>query len=119
MSDTSVPTADTAGRRRAWLALGGLHLLNGTAPLAGTDAVVLVELDAPVEQPFPSNTVVVHWDRLGPLELSARTVDGSRRHTLKAQGDDLFPGMLPGEALRAAVAAVADGQAGPWCRSSM
>lgn len=112
VSDTHAPTTDAAGRR-AWLALGGLHLLNGTAPLSDSDAVVLVELNAPVEQSFPSNTVVLNWQSLGLLELSARTVDGTRRHTAKAQGGDLFPGMLPGTELREAVNEVTGGQDGP------
>lgn len=108
----SAPVTDAAGRR-AWLVLGGLHLLNGTAPLSGSDAIVLAELDAPVEDPFPSNTVVLRWDRLGPLELSARTVDGTRRHTAKAEGRDLFPGMLAGAELRTAVTAVTGVEDGP------
>ncbi|MFF8292640.1 hypothetical protein ACF068_25870 [Streptomyces sp. NPDC016309] len=112
MSDTHAPLTPAPGRR-AWLALGGLHLLNGTAPLAAGDAVVLVELDAPVERDFPGNTVVLHWDRLGPLELAARTVDGTARHTAKARGEELFPGMLPGTALTEAVTAVTGGPAGP------
>ncbi|MBB1253550.1 hypothetical protein H3146_09235 [Streptomyces sp. OF3] len=109
MSDTSAPTDD----RRAWLALGGLHLLNGTAPLSGGDPVVLVELAAPVEDAFPSNTVVVRWDRLGQRELLATTVDGARRNTATARGEDLFPGMLPGAALSSAVAAVSGPAPGP------
>ncbi|MGW7051080.1 hypothetical protein [Streptomyces sp. NPDC054887] len=115
MSDTHAPKAPAAHGpdRRAWLALGGIHLLNGTAPLSGSDAIVLVELDAPVEQPFPSNTVVLRWDRLGALELSARTVDGTRRHSVKARGDELFPGMLAGSGLRAAVTAVTGDASGP------
>jgi hypothetical protein len=112
VSDTTTPTTTAAGRR-AWLVLGGLHLLNGTAPLADTDPVVLVELDAPVEQAFPSNTVVVHWDRLGPLELAVRTVDGARRHTAKALGGELFPGMLAGQALRESVTEVTGRAVGP------
>ncbi|WP_338898170.1 hypothetical protein WBG99_23285 [Streptomyces sp. TG1A-60] len=115
MSDTTTPTACATAPavRRSWLVLGGLHLLNGTAPLAGTDPVVLVELGAPVEQHFPSNTVVLRWDRLGPLELSVRTVDGTRHHTAKARGDELFPGMLVGHALREAVTEVTGLPAGP------
>ncbi|MGF1341636.1 hypothetical protein ACQSMD_16175 [Streptomyces flavovirens] len=116
MSDTTTPAAAPAtvpAGRRSWLVLGGLHLLNGTAPLAGSDPVVLVELGAPVEHAFPSNTVVLHWDRLGELELAVRTVDGSRRHTARARGDELFPGMLVGRALREAVTEVTGGPVGP------
>ncbi|MER5553524.1 hypothetical protein ABT001_17960 [Streptomyces sp. NPDC002793] len=114
MSDTPTSTPQAApGGRRSWLILGGLHLLNGTAPLSGADPVVLVELGAPVEQDFPSNTVVLRWDRLGELELAVRTVDGTRRHTAKARGDELFPGMLVGSALREAVTGVTGLPAGP------
>ncbi|WP_309235293.1 hypothetical protein [Streptomyces sp. TRM64462] len=94
----------TTRKRRAWLVLGGLHLLNGTAPLAGSDPVVLVELNAPVESPFPSNTVVLRWDDLGSVALTPLTADGTRHGTaLTARGGDLFPGMLPGEAVLRAV----------------
>ncbi|MFJ7626094.1 hypothetical protein ACIQZN_06345 [Streptomyces sp. NPDC097595] len=110
---TSAAPATGPAARRAWLVLGGLHLLNGTAPLADTDPVVLVELGAPVEQPFPSNTVVLRWDALGPLEPAARTFGGSRWHATKARGEELFPGMLPGEAVRTAVSEAADGPTGP------
>lgn len=94
--------------RRAWLVLGGLHLLNGSAPLAKSDPVVLVPLPAPVESDFPSNTIVLRWDAIGPVELLSRTVDGSRTGSAKTDGAKLFPGMLPGAAVREAVAAVSD-----------
>ncbi|WP_433532917.1 hypothetical protein ACQPYA_13455 [Micromonospora sp. CA-263727] len=100
--------SDAASGRTAWLVLGGLHLLNGTAPLAGSDPVVLVPLPAPVESDFPSNTVVLSWAALGPVELLSRTVDGSRTGAAKADGAELFPGLLPGAAVREAVAAVSD-----------
>ena len=92
--------------RSAWLVLGGLHLLNGTAPLTEADPIVLVPLAAPVEHEFPSNTVVLDWARLGAVELRARDLAGTRRHTARAEGTELFPGMLPGAPLTDAVAAV-------------
>ncbi|MDM4721524.1 hypothetical protein QTQ03_18700 [Micromonospora sp. WMMA1363] len=98
--------------RTASLVLGGLHLLNGTAPLTGSDPVVLVPLPAPVESDFPSNTIVLRWDTIGPVDLLSRTVDGSRTGSAKADGTQLFPGMLPGAAVRAAVAEVS-GTGGP------
>ncbi|MCT9008510.1 hypothetical protein [Streptomyces rhizosphaerihabitans] len=101
---------------KAWLVLGGLHLLNGTAPLRDSDPVVLVPLAQPVETAMPSNTIVVAWNDLEGVELRARTVDGSRRHSVLADGAMLFPDMLPGTALRAAVTAVTDlppGEQGP------
>ncbi|WP_069768132.1 hypothetical protein [Streptomyces sp. LUP30] len=109
-------TDNTLTARRAWLVLGGLHLLNGTAPLRGSDPVVLVPLARPVETDWPSNTIVVGWNDLDGVELKARTVDGSRRHSALADGAALFPGMQPGGALRAAVTAVTGlppGEQGP------
>ncbi|MGW1812908.1 hypothetical protein ACWCQM_04900 [Streptomyces sp. NPDC002125] len=113
MSDTTATAAPEAGGRRSWLVLGGLHLLNGTAPLSGDDPVVLVELGAPVEADFPSNTVVLRWDALGTVELAARTVDATRRVTGKARGDELFPGMRVGGPLREAVTGLTGRPAGP------
>ncbi|MFI9162059.1 hypothetical protein [Kitasatospora aureofaciens] len=114
MSSTTPGTADAAGRAQAaWLVLGGLHLLNGTAPLADADPVVLVPLDRPFEQTFPGNTVVVDWAALGTVRLEARDVAGTRTHGAVAQGAGLFPDMLPGAELRAAAAAVSDAANGP------
>ncbi|MGW4894281.1 hypothetical protein ACWEQL_18710 [Kitasatospora sp. NPDC004240] len=101
-------TPAAGGTRAAWLVLGGLHLLNGTAPLADTDPLVVVPLDGPPEREFPANTVVLDWARLGTVELRARDLAGTRTHTSKAAGTELFPGMLPGAPLLAAVAAVGE-----------
>ncbi|MCE4942280.1 hypothetical protein LVX13_03925 [Streptomyces albulus] len=94
----------------AWLVLGGLHLLNGTAPLADTDPLVLVSLTAPVEEPFPANTVIVTWADLGTVTLHARTPAGPAGPAVEARGGDLFPRMLPGAPLTDAVAALGAGE---------
>ncbi|MEU0603844.1 hypothetical protein ABZ484_37315 [Streptomyces sp. NPDC006393] len=86
---------------RSWLVAGGVHLLNGTAAAAPEDPVVLVPL--PAGGAFHDNTALVRWQDLGPLRLTAATLDGGRRHTALADGAGLFPGMLPGAALRSAV----------------
>ncbi|WP_260848553.1 hypothetical protein [Streptomyces sp. SLBN-118] len=109
MSSTDLDTAGE-GARSAWLALGGLHLLNGTRPLSDCEPIVLVPLDAPLEQTVPSNTIVLRWDEVGTVELRARTAEGSREHSAKAQGTELFPGMLPGRAVLDAMSAVTDGR---------
>jgi hypothetical protein len=85
-------TADSA-----WLVLGGLHHLNGSAPVSGTDPVVVIPLgDAPHEH-FPQNTVVLTWAALGEVELRARVAGQTRSAT--ADGAALFPHMMPGPVL--------------------
>jgi hypothetical protein len=108
-----VTTTHAAGAARsAWLVLGGLHLLNGTAPLTETDPIVMVPLRTPAERDFPSNTVVLTWAELGTVELISRDLAGTRSYTARAEGTELFPSMLPGAALTEAVAAVStDGRA--------
>jgi hypothetical protein len=107
-------TGIAEGTRKAWLVLGGLHLLNGTAPARDSDPVVLVPLARPVEAEAPANTVIVSWAELGPVELRARPAVGAARHTEHATGSSLFPDMLPGKELAAAAAAVAgEPDAGP------
>ncbi|WP_328915061.1 MULTISPECIES: hypothetical protein [unclassified Streptomyces] len=81
----------------AWLVLGGLHHLNGSAPVSGTDPVVVVPLGAAPHEHFPQNTVVLDWAGLGEVELRGR---GAGRAALaKVHGADLFPDMLPGPVL--------------------
>ncbi|WP_406138597.1 hypothetical protein [Streptomyces sp. NBC_01089] len=95
-------TADTAHTRRAWLVLGGLHLLNGSRALAKGDPLVLAELAEPLEEVFPSNTVVLRWADLGAVSLSAgRYGEGHTTAHGSVPADELFPGMLPGKALSA------------------
>jgi hypothetical protein len=86
----------------AWLVLGGLHHLNGAAPVSEGDPVVLVPLGEAPHPFFPGNTVVLEWASLGEVELLGRV--GDRTVTGKAHGSQLFPGMLPGAALTDLVA---------------
>jgi hypothetical protein len=83
---------------RAWLILGGLHLLNGTSPLRADDVLTLVALD-PVEAHWPSNTIVVDWARLGHVELTACSLERDVIAARCERGDLLFRGLLPGPRL--------------------
>lgn len=94
--------------RFGWLVLGGLHHFIGTAEPAGTDPLVFVPLPEPLDVAFPSNTVVLRWMELGPVELRARTADGTRQRVGEADGSRLFPDMLPSAGLAELVAAVSD-----------
>ncbi|MEU8269145.1 hypothetical protein AB0B89_18495 [Sphaerisporangium sp. NPDC049002] len=73
-----------------WLVLGGLHVLNGTAPLRADEPLILI----PLELRAPGNTLVLRWSDLGPVELIA----GDRRVT--SEGVALFPGMRPSQEVR-------------------
>jgi hypothetical protein len=103
----------SASRRVGWLVLGGLHHFIGTAEPAGTDPLVFVPLDKPLDVAFPSNTVVLRWTELGTVELRARTADGSRQRVGEADGSRLFSDMLPSAALNEVVSAVSRGD-GPF-----
>ncbi|HEV2377840.1 MAG TPA: hypothetical protein VGS19_37465 [Streptosporangiaceae bacterium] len=100
-ADGVVPLGQTG-----WLVLGGLHLLNGTAPVHANDPILLVPLGGPLETAVPSNTIMVRWDEIGEVELSARTVADGKTSQVSADGTDLFPGMLAGPAVRTAAWAV-------------
>jgi hypothetical protein len=108
--------SDMAGmQRRAWLALGGLHHLNGSASPHAADPIVLAALAQPIEATVPSNTVVLHWADLGPVDLVvARAPEGQRIATGTADGAELLPDMLPGACVLELVRAVTQGApAGP------
>jgi hypothetical protein len=90
--------------RTAWLVIGGLHHLNGSARPAPSDPLVLVPFERPLDAWFPSNTIVPRWSELGALELRGRTADGGVRALGKADGAELFDGMLPGAALAGVLA---------------
>lgn len=79
------PTA-TGDGEAAWIAVGGIHLLNGTAPPREREPIALVRVPA-VETVRPSNTVVVHWDRVGHCEALAPATGRTTRLT----GAALFP----------------------------
>ncbi|MFD8498260.1 hypothetical protein [Amycolatopsis sp. NPDC059657] len=96
----------TDSERAAWLVLGKLGYLNGTARPRGGDPVVVVPLQAPLEDGDPVNTVVLSWDELGEVRLRAGSVDGAHRAEASADGAEIFGDMLPGQALRVIAAAV-------------
>jgi hypothetical protein len=93
-----------------WLVIGGLHHVNGTAPPAGGDPVVLVPLTA-APAAWPANTVIVRWAELDGLDLHARTVDGRRTHRGRSTGAELFDRLLPGARLVDTVRALDTGAA--------
>lgn len=95
----------TGNTRTGRLVVGGLHLLNGSAPVEPADPVVLAAVADP-RGGEADNTVVLAWDGLGPAELTARTVGAGEAYSGRADGSRLFPGMLAGGELRAAVDAV-------------
>lgn len=84
----------------AWLVLGGIHLLNGTAPLGGDDAIGIVAIPR-VESNVPSNTIVIDWASHGQVEVVALSVSGAKRGQARLQSVDLFTDMQPGDALSA------------------
>ncbi|MFJ8752181.1 hypothetical protein ACIREO_23035 [Streptomyces sp. NPDC102441] len=83
----------------AWVVLGGIHLLNQTAPRRQDDPIVLVQVPAQ-EVRVPSTTVVLRWDTLGVCPVTALTVGGSRTADARIDGSALFPDAIAGLALR-------------------
>jgi hypothetical protein len=81
--------------RHAWVAVGGIHLLNGMVPLRADEPLALVRVPA-AETVDPSSTVVLDWARLGACETLA-PVSG---RTAVIDGAELFPGAVAGPALR-------------------
>lgn len=123
MTVGATPDPATTGRR-GWLVIGGLHHANGTAPRDPADSIVIAPLTRPLHNTWPSNTVLLDWDRLGPVELLATSADGTRRAYGRTTGDQLFDRLLPGAQLRAVMDALAGGAgrttrpdgARPWAR---
>ncbi|WP_079408424.1 hypothetical protein [Streptomyces sp. 3211] len=105
-------TDDT--KRAAWIVLGGIHLLNQTAPRRPSDPIVLVEV-TPQEVCAPSTTVVVQWDALGTCSATALTDDGSRLAAAYIEGATMFPHAIAGPALRALVGPAAAPGLVPLC----
>ncbi|WP_329563614.1 hypothetical protein [Kitasatospora sp. NBC_01266] len=86
-------------QRRAWLAIGGIHLLNGTAPAAADEPIVLLSVPA-AETVVPSSTVVLDWAALGDCAAIAVTAAGEPRGEAVIAGADLFEFAVAGPALR-------------------
>ncbi|KIF04751.1 hypothetical protein PL81_17075 [Streptomyces sp. RSD-27] len=104
-----------AVEHRAWIVLGGVHLLNQTAPRCGDDPIVLVSV-APQENTAPGNTVIVRWDDLGDCPAQALTVAGDKLSQAgNIAGSDLFTHGTPGSALRAMIGTAAAAALVPLC----
>ncbi|RSN03169.1 hypothetical protein DMB42_35420 [Nonomuraea sp. WAC 01424] len=101
--------------RRAWIVLGGIHLLNQTVSRRPHDPIVLVRV-APQEVSVPSTTVVVQWAALGDCPASALTAAGATlANRYVVPGSALFPDSIAGPALRAMVGEAAAPGLVPLC----
>ncbi|WP_031185876.1 hypothetical protein [Streptomyces sp. NRRL F-5635] len=85
--------------RGAWIILGGVHLLNRTAPRRPDEPLILVRVP-PQEVCQPATTVVVRWDTLGPCPTEALQLSGTRLGAARINGGELFPDAIAGTALR-------------------
>ncbi|MFF1901609.1 hypothetical protein ACFVYB_43180, partial [Streptomyces sp. NPDC058228] len=92
--------------RGAWVVLGGVHLLNRTAPRRPNEPIVLVRVP-PQEVCQPATTVIVRWDALGPCPTEALHPGGTRLGSARIDGGELFPDAIAGLALRGLVGAEA------------
>ncbi|MFJ7209666.1 hypothetical protein ACIQWR_39810 [Streptomyces sp. NPDC098789] len=101
--------------RRAWIVLGGIHLLNHTAPRRHDDPLVLVGV-APQDITAPGNTVVVRWNDLDACPTQALTVAGSKlSQTRLIPGAELFVQGTAGPALHATIGTPAAASLVPLC----
>ncbi|MET9374057.1 hypothetical protein ABZX98_07895 [Streptomyces sp. NPDC002992] len=98
----------------AWVVLGGVHLLNRTAPRRADEPLVLVRV-APQEVSRPSTTVVIGWNTLGTCSAEALRADGTRIGSVRIDGKDLFPDAIAGAALRELIGAEAAPGLVPLC----
>ncbi|MEW1699089.1 hypothetical protein ACIQCR_31515 [Streptomyces sp. NPDC093249] len=89
----------TAG---SWVVLGGIHLINRTAPRRSDEPLVLVRV-ASQEVSQPSTTVVVRWKTLGSCPAEALTIAGTPLGSTRIEGSRLFPDAIAGPALRGLV----------------
>ncbi|WP_406433086.1 hypothetical protein [Streptomyces sp. NBC_01589] len=92
--------------RGAWVVLGGVHLLNRTAPRRPNEPIVLVRVP-PQEVCQPATTVIVRWNALGPCPTEALHPGGTRPGSARIDGGELFPDAIAGLALRGLVGAEA------------
>ncbi|MGW0708918.1 hypothetical protein ACWD4G_23715 [Streptomyces sp. NPDC002643] len=91
--------SDGLTTRHAWVVLGGIHLLNQTAPRRANDPIVLVRV-APQEVCVPSTTVVIRWNALGECPVQSLSADGTWRGASQIEGNALFSEAIAGTALR-------------------
>ncbi|MFF6815234.1 hypothetical protein ACFZAG_35915 [Streptomyces sp. NPDC012403] len=100
--------------RGAWVVLGGIHLLNRTAPRRPDEPIVLVRVPSQ-EVCRPATTVVVRWNALGPCPTDALRPGGARLGSDRIDGGVLFPDGIAGAALRGLVGAEAAPGLVPLC----
>ncbi|MFD0371104.1 hypothetical protein [Streptomyces sp. NPDC127114] len=106
----SSPTAPHA----AWVVLGGIHLLNHTAPRRHDEPIVLIQV-SPQEVTRPSTTVVIQWNTLGPCPAQVFRASGATKGPIRIDGADLFPDAIAGSALRDLVGSEAAPGLVPLC----
>jgi hypothetical protein len=83
----------------AWIAVGGIHLLNGTLPAGPDEPIVLLRVPA-VELVNPSATIVCAWAALDDCAAVAVSTGGGVPRTARIPAKDLFPAGAAGIALR-------------------
>ena len=105
---------DQTSDRGAWIVLGGVHLLNRTAPRQPNEPIVLVRVPQQ-EVCRPATTVVVHWNALGLCSIEALHPGGARLGSALIDGGGLFPDAIAGPALRGLVGAEAAPCLVPLC----
>ncbi|MFF7888417.1 hypothetical protein ACH40F_46770 [Streptomyces sp. NPDC020794] len=106
---------DQTSDRGAWVVLGGIHLLNRTAPRRPDEPIVLVRVP-PQEVCRPATTVVVRWNTLGLCPADAlRPGGGAWFGSARIDGGGLFPDAIAGPALRGLVGADAAPGLVPLC----
>ncbi|SEB60968.1 hypothetical protein [Streptomyces melanosporofaciens] len=107
-------SGDNRTERGAWVVLGGIHLLNQTAPRRPDEPIVLIRV-APQEVCLPSITVAIRWKALGVCPVDALSSDGMRLGAALIDGSILFPDAIAGAALRRLVGADAAPRLVPLC----
>jgi hypothetical protein len=99
---------------RLRIVLGGIHLLNQTAPRRADGPIVLIQVNLQ-ELCVPSTTVVLRWDALGACPVTALAADGRRIADTRIDGSALFPDAIAGPALREIVGETAAPGLVPLC----
>ncbi|WP_326681665.1 hypothetical protein [Streptomyces sp. NBC_01237] len=90
---------DGTGAGAGWVVLGGVHLLNRSAPARDEDTIVLVRVPE-LEVCRPATTVTVSWQTLGLCPVDVRTADGTPLASGVVDGAALWSHAMPGPALR-------------------
>ncbi|WP_413116255.1 hypothetical protein ACK1X7_37110 [Streptomyces sp. CY1] len=107
-------SGDNGTERGAWVVLGGIHLLNQTAPRRPDEPIVLVWVP-PQEVCLPSTTVAIRWNALGVCPVDALSTGGTRLGAALIDGGALFPDAIAGAPLRRLVGADTAPRLVPLC----